>query len=61
MKYKVGMRVWIDGEKFIIRNIGIYKPLSTYFAIDADSENDSNYSCMFFSDDDGVKPIITCK
>lgn len=57
MKYKVGDRVWLEGTKYIVTEVFPSKIENLDKVI---MENDDE-AIEFYSDDLGIKKIITCK
>lgn len=57
MKYKVGDRVWFEGTKYIVTEVFPSKIENLDKVI---MENDDE-AIEFYSDDLGIKKIITCK
>ena len=56
MRFKVGDRVWIDGEKFIVVSVDSVNLFD--LSVSAESSTEDGYSVYFCDDDSGVKLIV---
>jgi len=57
MKYKVGDRVWFEGKKYVVTDV--FPSLIPF--LDKVIMENKEEGVEFYSDDLGMKNIITCK